>query len=224
VTPPLEDHKPGSHQTGPVIEFSTERLIFFSDAVVAIAITLLAFELPLPLPNATNSATNGQLLTSLHGKGTAYLAFLIGFVVIAGHWRSHHQLFRAVTRLDPLIIALNMTWLLLVVITPYATRVLAGNGAFAIRFTFYAAIQIATWLCFLLMIRQMGRLRLLPAETRSEPTGDSRVITVAALFLVSIPLSFVTHWAYLCWIAAPAAIRAEQLLRRWLRARDPAAA
>lgn len=206
------------------VEFTTERLIFFSDAVVAIAITLLAFELPLPLPNAGANTTNDQLLAALHGKGPAYLAFLISFVVIGSHWRAHHRLFQSVVRLDPVVTTLNMIWLFLIVIQPVATRVLAGNGAFAVRFSFYAAIQVATLLCFLLMTRRLRRIASPQAGAEGMSSADDlRLLAVAAMFAVSIPLSFGTHWAYLCWLAAPAVIRAEQRLRRFRPDSDQAA-
>jgi hypothetical protein len=63
--------------------------VFFSDAVVAIAITLLAIELPVPEGDSTAS-----LLDSLGANSIAYLTFLISFLVIGAHWRSHHQVFR----------------------------------------------------------------------------------------------------------------------------------
>ena len=186
-------------------EITTERLIFFSDAVVAIAITLLAFALPVP-----SGSTTSAVLRSFHDKGSAYLAFVISFLVIGSHWRSHHRLFRKVERLDPAVTALNMAWLFLIVIQPFATRVLAGNGAFGLRFSLYAFLQVATLLCFLLMARLMRRLRAEPEVAGS----DMRLLTFVAFFAVSIPLSFVTHWAYLCWLAASVAARVEEQWRK----------
>ncbi len=199
-------------------EITTERLIFFSDAVVAIAMTLLAFALPVP----SGSTTHALLQSVRHEKG-AYLAFVISFLVIGSHWRSHHRLFRSVERLEPAVAALNMAWLFLIVIQPFATRVLGGNGAFGLRFSFYAFIQVTTLLCFLQMARLMRRLRAEPDPA----DNDARLLTFAALFAVSIPISFVPvvgNWAYLCWLAAPALIRAQQRLRRIRSRPDQAAA
>src|SRR5271166_4690531 len=109
---------------------SAERLIFFSDAVVAIAITLLALALPVP-----HAVTSRALFKAMWAEHDWYFAFLISFVVIANHWRSHHRLYRNVTRLDHRIITINLFWLLLIVITPFATRLLSANGAFGARFT-----------------------------------------------------------------------------------------
>ena len=97
------------------VEFiSAERLIFFSDAVVAIAITLLALGLPLPA-HLTSDSTSHEVFHGMWADRSDYFAFLISFVVIANHWRTHHRLFRYVARLDRRIVTLNLIWLLMVV-------------------------------------------------------------------------------------------------------------
>jgi uncharacterized membrane protein len=177
---------------------AAERAIFFSDAVVAIAITLLALALPLP-----HGDTNRELLQSMARDRNAYLAFLISFVVVGNHWRWHHRIFRYVARFDQRLIGLNMLWLLMVVITPFAARLLAGQGGFGVRFGFYATVQIITALTFVYMtrlLRQRGLLRMEPPDVHQV---DVRLLTLAALFLVSIPVAFVTPLAYLLWIAGP---------------------
>src|SRR4051794_8977616 len=70
---------------------AAERLTFFADAVIAIAITLLALELPTPL-----GSTNHELLESVGEHQGEYIAFLISFVVIGAHWSGHHRVFRHV--------------------------------------------------------------------------------------------------------------------------------
>ncbi|HSR87065.1 MAG TPA: TMEM175 family protein, partial [Streptosporangiaceae bacterium] len=55
------------------------------------------------------------------------------FVVIANHWHSHHRLYRHVVRLDRGIMTMNMFWLLLIVITPFATRIITSITCSACR-------------------------------------------------------------------------------------------
>src|SRR5215813_5536469 len=121
---------------------SAERLVFFSDAVVAIAITLLALDLPVP-----QGQGNMDLLHSARNNLNDYLAFGISFVVIAAHWRGHHRVFRYVRAVGP-ILRWNLLWLFFIVITPFATKVLAGDGAFQARFTFYATQQALIGISF----------------------------------------------------------------------------
>lgn len=54
-----------------------------------------------------------------------YIAFLISFVVIAAHWRLHHRIFRYVRVATKAIIRLNIYWLLLIVLTPFTTKLLS---------------------------------------------------------------------------------------------------
>jgi uncharacterized membrane protein len=191
---------------------AAERMIFFADAVVAIAITLLAFGLPLP-----RGATNSQVLRSLWGHRDEYLAFLISFVVIGSHWSAHRQLFRHVIKLGGRLATLNMAWLLMMISTPFATRVLSGNGGFGVRFTLYALVQVIAGLCFLLMTRELVRHDLLREGTPESATTRGRLptLTMMALFLVSIPIAFFTQWAFACWVAIPLVTRvARRLIAR----------
>lgn len=54
------------------------------------------------------------------------------------------------------VVAIAIT-LLMMVITPFATRVLSGDGGFAVRFTFYALVQVTAAVCLLLMAREIAR-------------------------------------------------------------------
>ncbi|MFC1404544.1 MULTISPECIES: TMEM175 family protein [Streptacidiphilus] len=185
---------------------AAERLTFFSDAVIAIALTLLALELPLP-----EGSTNSALLHAAFKDREGYLAFVISFLVIGSHWRSHHTLFRYVTGLNRRLTNLTLYWLLILVITPFATRLLSSDGAFQARFSFYAAVQCAGCVLFVLMLREVRRDGLLREGTPPElfPRTVQRITVMAVAFLVSIPVSFAAgQYAYLCWILAPAAGRA----------------
>jgi uncharacterized membrane protein len=180
---------------------AVERLTFFADAVIAIAITLLALDLPVP-----TGETNRQLLHSVGEHTASYLAFLVSFLVVGAHWRGHHRVFRYVTLLGGQLPRLTMYWLLMQVITPFATRVLTENGAFQVRFTFYALVQATSGLIFLLMLRELRRHRLLRADTPPNLLTDAtwRTSMLAAAFLISIPLSFVSKpVAYGCWALIP---------------------
>lgn len=185
---------------------SAERLTFFSDAVVAIALTLLALDLPVP-PLAKR---NADALQFMRDNRDAYLAFLISFLVIANNWLGHHRIFGYVTRFSHALARWNMLWLLMIVLTPFATRTLTGNGAFQVRFILYASVQALSGLFFALMVREMARANLLRADTPPGVVRNSyaRLLVVTAAFLVSIPVALLTHWAYVCWVAIPVGSRA----------------
>lgn len=179
---------------------SAERQTLFSDAVIAIAITLLALELPTP-----EGTTNSELWHSAVADHAEYLAFLLSFLVIWAHWAGHHRVFRYIQGFDTRLGTLNSIWLFLQVITPFATKVISGDGAFQARFGFYALIQAVSSIVFAAMIVHIRSAGLYKRATPTEvfAGGVTRSWILATGFLVSIPLSFVTHYSWVAWILVP---------------------
>lgn len=191
---------------------AAERQTLFTDAVIAIAITLLALELPTP-----EGRTNADLLHSAVADRGEYLAFLISFVVIWGHWSGHHRTFRYVTHFDAKLGLLNAAWLLMQVITPFATKVINGDEAFQARFGFYALVQAAASVIFALMMLHVRRAGLYRPGTPQGVfrNGLARSWLLAGAFLVSIPVSLLTEYSWVCWIVVPVlGGRIPHLLRR----------
>jgi uncharacterized membrane protein len=179
---------------------AAERQTLFSDAVIAIAITLLALELPVP-----EGLTNAELWHAARVDRPEYTAFLISFVVIWAHWAGHHRVFRYVSGFDSTLGRLNILWLLTQVITPFATKVISGDGAYQARFGFYAVIQALSSLLFLGMIWWIRRAKLYRPGTPLRQFNAQIWVSasLAAGFLISIPLSFVTGHSWVCWIVVP---------------------
>jgi uncharacterized membrane protein len=183
---------------------AADRVVVFSDAVVAIAITLLALDLP--VPDLKGNATNLAVLRVLRHNWTSYFAFLISFVVISGAWGAHRAIFRYVNRINDKVIGTNMIWLLMVVLTPFAARTLAASGGFPIRFSIYALVQVVAAVCLLRMSNELAQDHLLrddAPESARHPDNLARHATIGS-FLISIPVAFVTPWAYAIWAAGPA--------------------
>jgi uncharacterized membrane protein len=180
---------------------AAERLTFFSDAVVAIAITLLAIELQVP-----QGDTGAELAAGFAANWGEYLAFLISFAVIARHWISHHRVFRHVARASMPVVWLNMLWLLIIVLTPFFTRFIAEEHVDFARFTVYAlaeTIQIGT---FAVIVAVLGRTRSFLPDTpwRLVRWGWVASAVTGFAFLVSIPLfPLLGSWAFAIWAVLP---------------------
>ena len=208
----------GRSATAEAAANSVDRLTFFSDAVVAIAMTLLALDLP--VPNVDSGPRLAEFVSDHLGE---YLAFLVSFLVIAAYWRAHHQLYRYVMDAPPHVVTLNIYWLLTVVVTPYATRVLYGgqdisHSDFPWRFSFYALVQAFAALTFFLAQRHLEQEGLLAPGTPPGvlQRGRIRNLVLMSLFGVSIPLAFAIHgWAFIVWGLIPVARRlVDALVRR----------
>ena len=99
-----------------------ERLIFFSDGVFAIAITLLVLNIHIP---TTEDAAKSGLASALLSQWPVYLAYLSSFVTILVMWMGHHNLFRYIVRIDYTFLILNGLFLLGVTLVPVPTAILA---------------------------------------------------------------------------------------------------
>lgn len=183
---------------------ATDRLMLFTDAVAAIAITLLAIELPVP-----TGSTVREFLRSVRHEDGHYLAFLISFFVIAAAWSHHHDVFRYVRRTDSRLRTFNMGWLMMIVLIPFATKLLTASGpstlgTHALRFGFYALLQVLTAGFLLAMVHHMTSHRLLLAATPQAITDvDWQSYGLMLGFGLSIPVFFFTTSAWVLWIAVP---------------------
>jgi len=94
-----------------------ERMLFFSDGVFAIAITLLVIDLrPAPGP------------FSLWTAAPHILAFCVSFFVIGQYWMAHHELMETVQGYDRRLLSANLLFLAAVAFLPFPTGVVAvGN-------------------------------------------------------------------------------------------------
>ena len=164
--------------------------------MVAIAITFLALDLPVP-----EGDTVSALWSSVRRNDGHYAAFLISFVVIAAAWGNHHDVFRYARRVDRRLRTFNMGWLLTIVLTPFATRLLTASGhstldAHALRFGFYALLQVLGSGALPAMLRHMtarGQAPDLPAPMAA--TFARRSYGLALGFGLSIPVFFATTYA-----------------------------
>jgi uncharacterized membrane protein len=181
----------------------TERIITFSDAVIAIAITLLA--LALPIPDDVQKLTNGQLLDVIWADRTDYFAFLLSFVVIGNQWATHRRVCRYVDQMTGFVGKLNMVWLLMMVLTPFAAKMLASGGpSFGVRFAIYTLIQVIAEACLMLMSREAQLRQMLRSDAPDSARRPDSVpyLAVIITLLVSIPVAFAAGTlAFVVWIA-----------------------
>lgn len=97
-----------------------ERLVFFSDAIVAIAITILVFNLKI-----TGDEHRHLAFTDLLQAWPKFVAFFLSFFIIALFWKVHHQFFFCIRDIDDTLLWNNVAWLLFVVLLPFTTTLLS---------------------------------------------------------------------------------------------------
>ncbi|HVF81585.1 MAG TPA: TMEM175 family protein [Flavisolibacter sp.] len=101
-------------------EFQLERMILFSDAVFAIAITLLALEIKVP-EVAKDLVSDHLLAEKLAELIPKFVGFIVSFLVIAIYWVVHHRTFGYVINYNPRLLWLNLFFLLAVILMPFSS-------------------------------------------------------------------------------------------------------
>jgi uncharacterized membrane protein len=197
-----------------------ERVVFFSDAVIAIALTLLALELQVPV--AHDGISIGQDFAEKMGH--QYEAFLISFGVISAFWMNHHRLFRNIVALGPLMVRLNLVGLFAIVLTPFATKLiteLSGTEAKGWGVAFYAAVICLWWLVYFGMVWDTNRSHLWSADVQPSTPRTMVIMNAAAFlpFLLSIPVAFINHElaTYMWLLVIPSVIITGRIRRRMVR-------
>jgi uncharacterized membrane protein len=173
-----------------------DRVLFFTDAVFAIAITLLAIEL--------------KVLRDAHGAiridTTGLISFGVSFVVIGLFWLGHHGIFRYIVAFDRTLISINLIFLGTIALLPYPTRVLEiGKTAGSPEVVFYAACAAAAGLgefaIWLYATRPRAGLAT-PSAAAIRTRYALRTGRVPAVFLASIPVAVVApRVAPYVWLA-----------------------
>jgi TMEM175 potassium channel family protein len=126
-------------------EFQLERMILFSDAVFAIAITILVIEIRVPeIPKEL--VTEQKLLQSLDHLIPKFVGFLISFMIIGLYWQVHHRMFGFVVNYTRRTLWLNLFFLLAVVLMPFST---AFYSEYVLRLLKTPIIVYVLNICFL---------------------------------------------------------------------------
>lgn len=99
-------------------EFELERMILFSDAVFAIAITLIIIEIK--FPEIPKNATSQEIWKAFQPVLIQFAAFILSFIFIGTAWLRHLEIFRFLKRYDKRLIRLNLVFLFFIVCFPFS--------------------------------------------------------------------------------------------------------
>jgi len=172
-----------------------DRITSFTDAAVAIALTLLV----LPLVDEARDPPPGETVwTQMAEDSGDLLAFLVSFLVIARFWTLHRRLFESLVDFDERLLSLTTLWLLFIVFLPYPTaRLFVGSQTTTDAVVLYLATLVLISLVGLAQtwyVRRHPRLRLPVRDTVWRDRNASAWAAVAA-FGLAIGVAFVSPFA-----------------------------
>jgi uncharacterized membrane protein len=128
------------------------RVVNLSDAVFAIAMTLLV--LALDVPDVPVAELAGALAADLPQLG----AFLLSFTLVASIWWQHHKLFARLARVDLGLVSLNMALLAGVALVPFPTSLVGTAPTSRAAVVPFIAVFLALTVLFTLMLERVQRM------------------------------------------------------------------
>jgi uncharacterized membrane protein len=166
-----------------------ERLVFFSDAVFAIAITLLVIEIQIPhLPRGDDAGA----LRALLELWPSFFGFALSFLVVGRFWIGHHNAFTLIDHYDGRLAWPNLLMLMSIALMPFATAFMSANLGQFVPTLFYNLTLLAT----ALLSRWVISIATSPALIRKEASPEtirllrSRGLGVILGVLTTVLLTF----------------------------------
>jgi uncharacterized membrane protein len=187
-------------------QFQIERLILFSDAVFAIAITLLAIEIKVPEIHTEGGLSSMNLIVQdeLLKKIPDFFGLLLSFAVIGQFWVGHHRLFGYVTNYDSGLLWLNLHMLFWIILVPFSSSLNSRYGGSDSVWMWYSFNMFMIALSLALIWRYIGiprkKLSQLADDPRLRRMALTRNLTIAFIFLLGLILCL-PHISPLSWTA-----------------------
>lgn len=178
-------------------DFQVERLAFFSDAVFAIAITLLVIEIK--VPEIKGPITDHNFLVALSNQIPQISGFILSFFIIGLYWTVHHNIFGYVVNYSKKLVWLNLIFLFTIALMPFSTAVYS-EYSFSVEYNNLLA-PFAVYAINIMMIGGMNYLlnRSIFNSKNNYADGHSknyvkfgkiRSLAIPAVFLFALMIGF----------------------------------
>jgi uncharacterized membrane protein len=158
-----------------------ERLLYFSDAVIAIIITIMVLELKVP---------HGAEWSALVKLTPVFLSYVLSFIYLAIYWNNHHHLMHMASRVDATILWANMHLMFWLSLIPFATGWMALYGLALLM------PAIAFYLLQRAIIQRDGPGGKLAGVLGSDIKGKATMAAYAAAIGIAFVVPWVAHAIY----------------------------
>jgi len=162
-----------------------ERLLAFSDGVIAVIITIMVLELKAP---------HGTDLAAVAKLGPGFASYVISFIYVAIYWNNHHHLMHTVTTVNGALLWANTHLLFWLSLVPLASAWMGENDFASLPTAAYGLVMLMPAIAYYILqrtiIAQQGPGSILAKAIGRDLKGKASPL----LFLIAIPLAFVSPW------------------------------
>jgi uncharacterized membrane protein len=169
-----------------------DRLEAFSDGVMAVVITIMAFGLNVPRDTTWHAL--GEQLPSL-------LVYVLSFTMIGIYWNNHHHLLRATQHISGGVMWSNLHLLFWLSLIPVATKWVGEEHQAHLPASVYGIVALGAAVAYgilvQLIIRANGPDSAVAAAVGSDRKGGVSIF----LYIAAIGLAWVSPWiAYALYV------------------------
>ncbi|HEX9711012.1 MAG TPA: TMEM175 family protein [Actinomycetota bacterium] len=161
------------------------RLEAFSDAVIAIVITIMVLELAVPHDDSW-----GAFRDSVPGLAV----YALSFVFLAIYWNNHHHLLHASERVNGRILWANMHLLFWLSLVPFVTAWMTESDFHATPVAVYGVVLILAAIAYYVLQAQILVAHGPTAKLRAALAHDVKGKVSPLLYAIAIPAAYVTIW------------------------------
>ncbi|ALG08838.1 hypothetical protein AOZ06_19690 [Kibdelosporangium phytohabitans] len=191
-----------------------DRLVLFTDAVAAIAITLLV----LPLVELANEPLKHPVEVLTHHRDQIG-SFVLSFVVIARLWLTHHRMFAHVKRYSNSLVLWNIGWLFTTVLLPFPTELVGRYGGEHFTVAFYMGTVLASSICLSALTLLIHRDPDIqdpenPLDDQYLASGVATTVLIVVALVLALAVPGVNYFSLLLLLLTPVVVRVWNRRRR----------
>lgn len=171
----------------------THRLEAFSDGVMAVIITIMAFDLKVPLTADVHG---------LSSRVPSLLVYILSFTVIGIYWNNHHHLLRATGRISSVVMWTNMHLLFWLSLIPFATSWVGTAHGRSLPAVTYGVVALGAALAYYALVRAILHANPEDATLTAAVGRDLKGTASPLIYATGAGLAFVSPYlAYACYAA-----------------------
>jgi uncharacterized membrane protein len=175
------------------LEIGTQRVEAFSDAVMAVIMTIMAFDLKPP---------HGVTLAAVEKQMPGLLVYVLSFTFIGIYWNNHHHLMRATKRISGAVMWANLLLLFWLSLIPVLTAWLRNDYRFAWPAAAYGGLALLAAISYTILVRMIVRVNGADSAVAKAIGSDVKGYASLAMYAAGFALAFVSPWfAYALYAA-----------------------
>lgn len=164
---------------------SKSRMEAFSDGVLAIIITIMVLEMRAPVQAE---------IAALQELIPTFLSYILSFVFLGIYWNNHHHLLQAAKRVNGRVLWANLHLLFWLSLVPFVTAWMGQNNFASWPMALYGVVLVMAAVAYFVLVRALIALHGGESPLAIAVNRDFKGKVSVVIYLVAIPLAFVSAW------------------------------